>query len=280
MECEFCKKELKNISSLNNHKKTAKYCLKIQGNITTEIFECKFCKKEFTTKQHLVTHSKICKKKEEIDYKTFMKNKEKEISFLKSENNKLKIQLNEKNLYIAKIEAENELYKEDHNFIKEIAKQPKNVNTTNNNNKILNITSNIDFNDKEKIKELIENNYNINYVLDGQKGFAQFAKDNLLKDGDGNLIYVCTDPSRYIFKYKDETGEIKKDIEAKKITAHLIDGGIKQKSIILSSDWYTKENGEIDMERLNIILKKQESILSINDDNSIFKKELAAITTL
>ena len=31
MECEFCKHTFKSISSLNNHKKTANYCLKIQG---------------------------------------------------------------------------------------------------------------------------------------------------------------------------------------------------------------------------------------------------------
>ena len=31
-------------------------------------------------------------------------------------------------------------------------------------------------------------------------------------------MYVCTDPSRQIFKYKDISGELKKDVEAKKLT--------------------------------------------------------------
>ena len=31
MQCEYCEKIFSNISSLNNHKKTAKYCLKIQN---------------------------------------------------------------------------------------------------------------------------------------------------------------------------------------------------------------------------------------------------------
>ena len=29
--CEFCKKELKTMSALNKHKKSAKYCLKLQN---------------------------------------------------------------------------------------------------------------------------------------------------------------------------------------------------------------------------------------------------------
>jgi hypothetical protein len=31
MECEFCKNKFSNKQNLNNHQRTAKYCLKIQG---------------------------------------------------------------------------------------------------------------------------------------------------------------------------------------------------------------------------------------------------------
>jgi hypothetical protein len=35
MFCEYCNKEFKNTSTLNYHKKNAKYCLKIQNKIET-----------------------------------------------------------------------------------------------------------------------------------------------------------------------------------------------------------------------------------------------------
>ena len=55
MNCEFCKKIFSTKSSLNNHKKTAKYCLQIQ-NKEINIFSCKYCSKNFTTKHIFSKH--------------------------------------------------------------------------------------------------------------------------------------------------------------------------------------------------------------------------------
>jgi len=63
MECEFCEKQIKTISSLNYHKKTNKKCLKIQeGNSNNNnnnnnnnsnsninsLKSCEFCNKDFS----------------------------------------------------------------------------------------------------------------------------------------------------------------------------------------------------------------------------------------
>ncbi len=48
--------------------------------------------------------------------------------------------------------------------IKEIAKQPKTTNTTTN---TLNITTSLDFSNIDKIKNVIENDFNINYAING-----------------------------------------------------------------------------------------------------------------
>ena len=61
MECNFCKKIFSSLSSLNNHKLTAKYCLKIQNKNVTEKFKCTYCDKNFTAKNTLLSHTKICK---------------------------------------------------------------------------------------------------------------------------------------------------------------------------------------------------------------------------
>ena len=150
--------------------------------------------------------------------------------------------------------------------------------TTNTTTNTLNITTCLDFNNIDKIKDVIENDFDINYAINGQKGIANFVKDKLLKDNDGKPLYICTDASRQIFKYKDSTGEIKKDVEAKKLTEYIVDGGIKKKTVDIASKWYTDDRGDIDMEKFDLMMDPQQSILRIKDDNNSFKKELASLT--
>jgi hypothetical protein len=149
-----------------------------------------------------------------------------------------------------------------------------NTTTTNNN---LNIMSSIDFNDTETIKDLIENKLDINHVVDGQKGLVQFLLESFLKDEDGNLKYKCTDASRNIFKYKNSDGEINKDIEAKKLIKYIVNGGIKVKSVEIAREWYTDE-GIVDITKYKIMDHPQQLILTICDESSSFKKELASLT--
>ena len=59
MECEFCKLILESKGSLNQHKKTSKKCLKIQGK-TSDIHNCQHCNKKFTTIGILKEHYKSC----------------------------------------------------------------------------------------------------------------------------------------------------------------------------------------------------------------------------
>ena len=91
MNCEHCNKTYKSLSSLNQHKKTAKFCLKIQkGNENIQLnHKCDFCNKDFSTKQHLITHVETCKEKEKIDIQnqidTILKQKEDEFEEYKTQ---------------------------------------------------------------------------------------------------------------------------------------------------------------------------------------------------
>jgi hypothetical protein len=86
LSCEYCKKTFSCQSNLTVHKKTAKYCLQIQGktNINTN-YVCEFCEKDFTSKQNLQDHSVQCKRIND-KFQTILKQKE----FYEKENHQLK----------------------------------------------------------------------------------------------------------------------------------------------------------------------------------------------
>lgn len=270
MNCEYCKKNFSSLSSVNNHKKTALYCLKIQGKNTNN-FECDLCNKFFACKKILNTHIKSCSKYIKIENENIE---------LKKENEKLTNQLIEKDKKIIKLEAElkikDSIYEEDHDFIKTLAKEPKSV--INNNTKILNISS-FSLN-KDKVKSMLDLKFDENCILDGQKGVAHFAVNNLLKDDNGKLTYICTDPSRHIFKYKDNFGEIQKDIKAQKLTNMLVEGGLKEKNTQLSLDSFVNEDGTHNTENFILLQPKATEINYISKDNSVFVNELSNITNV
>jgi len=280
MECNFCKSILKTTSSLNYHVKNNKKCLDIQlktvGEVNSNLVNCEYCNKSFT---NIKKHLNICKEKNKVsieknkdDYEKLLNEKEQIITKYKKENQELKE-------YIIKLETENKIYKKSHETVDVLAKQPK-ISHTNTNNKILSIQSHLDFSNTEYVKQLIDEKYDKKYLFQGQKGVAQFAVDYILKDDTGQLKYVCTDPSRQIFKYKDSEGFIKKDVEAKKLTGFLVNSGIQEKTHDVAIDFWTDENGDVDGEKCSVLLEPAQSIKNIKHDNTAFKKELVNITTL
>ena len=115
IECEFCKKLFGSNNVLQHHKKTAKYCLDLQGKIVNT-FECSYCKKCLTTNERLMTHLNICKSKvKEEASKDFNEQK-------KYYEDKLK----EKDHYIKKLEARLEKF-EDSILSKTIKKQEETI---------------------------------------------------------------------------------------------------------------------------------------------------------
>lgn len=267
IKCDYCDKFFSTKSNLTNHQKTAKYCLEKQKKIVVKQYKCN-CYKIFTTKINLERHKQICNV-----FQILLPYNE-TINILKNKNKNNLQQIEEKD---KQIESKDKQIKELQNELASIARAAATKSTTTNiNNKILNISS-IDFN-KDKIKNIFETKFDSNYAIDGQKGVAQFAVDNILRDKNGVLGYICTDPSRKIFKYKDNLGEIQKDVKAKKLTSILIEGGLKDINSKISEKWWTEDNGQTNNNKFIILLPKSTEITNITTDNTEFVNELSTIT--
>lgn len=63
---------------------------------------------------------------------------------------------------ILKLETENDIYKNDHDFVKNLASQPKTTNN-NNNKKVMNNF----FDNPEKVKQLVNEKLTQDHIVDG-----------------------------------------------------------------------------------------------------------------
>ena len=202
--CEFCNNKYKSISSLNHHKKTAKKCLILRDALdTAEFFECKKCEFKTTVKDTFNSHK--CKKKDNIsEYKLFVEEKIHKLEY------ELKLMVEKNKELTEKLDKQVEKHE---NQLFTLASKPTSVKIQN----LTNILGNLEFKENT-IKETVDNNYNIVYLNEGIKGLAQFTKDHIINAGeDGKKKYLCSDPARSIFKYKDENGVIQKDVKATKL---------------------------------------------------------------
>ena len=207
--CSYCKREFKTDQYVLLHQKTAKYCLKIQGEREIKYF-CSFCNKSCTTKQNFENHQKSCKNLQTT-----------QISESQKSIYELQNIIKDKDILIMKLQTQLEIYKKDREVLNQIAKQPRNTN-----NKVLILSPFIMT--QNQINSIVEDKFTAEDFLNGQRGVAKFATNNILKDDEGNQTYICTDASRNVFSYKDKDGNIEKDIKAEKLTETISPAVIKK----------------------------------------------------
>ena len=305
MECEFCKKSLKNKYNLSYHKKTSKKCLIIQEKeINLELSTCTFCDKSFS-EQVLKIHLFTCKKKKTFDIlekkiedikkenekkiEDIKKEYEKKIEDIKKENEKnleeikkkyeknleeLKKQ-NEKNkeenkLLKKELEIKDKIYNDDHKTIRKLAAQPKTTN---------NIVGNLNLSDTNRIKNIFEKEFTSNDIMDGQKGLANFAFQNILKDEEGNLVYACVDSSRKMFKFKDIDGKMIKDVNTQKLTDAFIMSDISQIPNKKSQEYWLNEDGTQNHYKFGHISNPAAEIMNLKYNNVTFREQLVNLTS-
>ena len=208
--CEFCESSFTLKNNLNNHKKTAKYCL--QKQFIEANFSCSGCKKILCSKKRLETHITKCieyllniqKEKYEVELKhqdmrfqlilsekekLILSEKEKLISEKEKLIKELEFKLNEKDKRIKELEDRM------HSLLVKAVLRP--TVTTNTDNRIQQTINNLIPLTDDHLKEQSEF-LTLDHIKQGALGYANFACDYALKDR-----ITCVDISRRKVKYKE-----------------------------------------------------------------------------
>ena len=294
-ECEFCHNKYSSKSVMLNHQKTAKKCLILRDNSPVkDIYKCDYCDFSSIRKDTCFLHTKTCKKmkkkldeEKDIEINNLKIKQEKIIREKDIEMNNLKIKLYQKDILLDRLEKDlkecKQQLKDNFNMI---ASKPTVVNKTTHNTRINNLVV-ADFKEST-IRDKVETNFTLEYLNDGIKGVAKFTKDHIVNSEDGKHKYICSDPSRGTFKYKDENGVVQKDIKATKLKNAIKDPIItKSKTLFIEENSRLFDgiaNGDDDNEN-NEIMNEQITVLKDNflkvknlDDNQIdYTREMILI---
>ena len=135
MECNVCKKIFGTKNTLEHHKKTAKYCLELQGKKDTN-YECSYCKKYLSTNERLNTHIISCKERKRLENKEneqkIQKNLDDQKKYyqdkLEEKDKQTKQKLEEKDKQILELKSKLEKFE---NVVIAAASEPKTKTTTN-----------------------------------------------------------------------------------------------------------------------------------------------------
>ena len=288
-QCKFCNNKYSTKSNMIMHQKTAKKCLIIRDSLIKDLYKCDYCNFSSIRKDTFSLHTKTCKKMKTNKYEIL----EKETKDLKKKIDQFKIKLDknvdlleEKDKTIYRLENEikelREQLRENFNII---ASKPTIVNNTTNtkvNNMIM-----VDFKESS-INDKVENNFTLEHLNDGIRGVAKFTKDHIVNSENGQHKYICSDPSRAMFKYKDENGVVQKDVSATKLKNAIKEPIIKKSKALFINEnsrlFDCIANGEDDNEK-NILMNDQITFLTDNfrkvknmDDNHVdYAKEMVLV---
>jgi len=93
----------------------------------------------------------------------------------------------------------------------------------------------------------------------------------------GKLIYICSDPENFVFKYKNKNGFVQVDMDSKELFKYVSKAGLFKDGINIRNEWYIDDEGNTDINKFLVLLDKKENICKIKDDETFFKKELASL---
>jgi len=188
--------------------------------------------------------------------------------------------IHNKDIQIARLEGKTENADKLQDTIVDIAKQPKtNHNNNTNNTTHQNIMINtLDLDDTDHVGTVLKKHMTKEVLYKGQEGVAMLVDKNLLRDKDGNHMYVCTDTSRHRYEYPDKNGKLTVDPKANKLITSLTAAKLCQTFHDAASQYYYKENGMINDEEMLRLQEPVHEVMNIQKDSRKFRSKLSVLT--
>ena len=256
MECQYCKKMLCSKSSLTVHQNTTKYCLKLQGNLPKKsLYICSFCQKDFHIKNNLDRHISIC-----TSNNIYVKN-------LQQKNLEYRQQILLLCQEVENLKDDKKTLQDSYTELaKTLAKRSITTNNTINNN--LNLAV---FNKTQAdIKRIVDEKYDKEYLMEGQKGVARFTNSHVLNTIEDNQqpMYLITDKTRCNGKYRVSENEVVTDNGMMGLTKK-IHPSIKKKAVFIAAEGDAMNDEEL--------FRNFQEVFEMNEDNTVFRKEMIRI---
>ena len=118
------------------------------------------------------------------------------------------------------------------------------------------------------IKRIVDEKYDKNYLIDGQRGMAHFTHKHIIKGENGNNSYMVSDVSRGHGKYRLSETEIVTDPEMKGLTRKMYPS-VKEKAMKLVQSQNPIEN--------KILFQGFWNLNELVKNNAPFRKELTSL---
>lgn len=253
--CEFCQHVFHSGGNLQQHMKTAKYCLKLQGKISQN---CELCGKELSARS-FNNHQQVCVGK---SFEQQRQQWEAEKLALKQQIAILETQLNDRDKQL----------QTHHTSLVEIAKQRTITNKTKNIVNNNHIYAPLDMS-QQTVSAILDKHLTPEVIGDGQKGLAQMLHAKMLTDVNGNPLYECTDKNRHHFKFLNNNGHIEHDPKANKLKQAMVDAKVGPRAIDKIMNAFQEDES-----RMNAYLPKAIEINSLGNNDSKFRQHLACLT--
>ena len=254
MECKYCKNTFSTKTSLNNHQKTAKYCLKLRNVEVKHVHKCDGCGRLFSRAYHLQRHEKKCRSNERVyELETKLSVIEKQLEKAQDQLVEQESTIREKNLIIQHLQDKLE------NIALQAVKRPTTTNKTQINNFIQNMQP-------ITVDQLIEHTpqLTIEHVQKGASGYAEYALEYPFKDR-----VVCVDYARRKIKFKNRDGNLITDPEMAKLAPMFFDS-IKAKSSELI---YSQNTPDMDSAMFEEVAKLFNTNADVKNASSGIKTE-------
>jgi hypothetical protein len=174
---------------------------------------------------------------------------------------------------LLKIELKEKLEKQENQLFSLASKPSIKIRNLNN------VLTSLDFKENS-IKDKVDNNFTLEYLSEGIKGLAKFTKEHIINPSeDGKQKYICSDPSRATFKYKDENGVIQKDVKATKLKNALQVPIIKKTNTIISHETTrVREEGEDKFDITNTkLIDNLMQVRNLDDNGNDYAREMSLV---